>query len=168
MMGNLLLRMNRVSDSLEPISRALELREALVKEHPDDESYRNDLSLSLIQGARLRINQGKSGEALDGLRRARAILDGLKKRKNTRLYNRACLLSQEGAALTAPGRGSSDEAEGKRRFDAAIDSPREAITEGFSDQSSLGRDPDLEPIRNRVDFQALLADLTFPAEPFAP
>jgi hypothetical protein len=35
-------------------------------------------------------------------------------------------------------------------------------------QSKLRRDPDLSAVRGRADFQALLADLTFPAEPLAP
>jgi hypothetical protein len=31
----------------------------------------------------------------------------------------------------------------------------------------MNRDPDLDPLRGRPDFQAMMADLAFPAEPFS-
>ena len=165
MKGNLLLRMNRVSDSIAPISRALELREALVKEHPDDESYHIDLAVSLIQKARLGVAQGNADTALDGLKRAKTILGGIKKKRDNAFYNRACLLAQEGAALAHLGRDAGHKALAQLSFDAAIEALRQAIAAGYDDRTSLPRDLDLDPIRARDDFQALLADLAFPADP---
>jgi tetratricopeptide (TPR) repeat protein len=166
MMGNLLLRMNRPSESFAPISRALEVRETLVKQHPEKESYRSELTVSLIQIARLRRAQGQVDAALDSLKRAKALLDATGTPKDTVLYNRACLLAQEGETLTRLGRGTADEGDAQGKFDAAIDALRQAVAAGFGDQSSLLKDPDLDPVRARGDFQALLADLAFPARPF--
>jgi hypothetical protein len=37
---------------------------------------------------------------------------------------------------------------------------------GYRDVAWMRRDPDLDPLRPRADFQVLLLDLAFPADPF--
>jgi serine/threonine-protein kinase len=49
----------------------------------------------------------------------------------------------------------------------AIDALRTAVKCGFADVDQIRKDSDLDPIRNRADFQELLKDLVFPARPFA-
>ena len=44
---------------------------------------------------------------------------------------------------------------------------REAVTAGFRDLAHIRTDTDLDPLRSRPDFQLLMMDLAFPAEPFA-
>ena len=48
--------------------------------------------------------------------------------------------------------------------DRAMDSLRGAIREGYKDLARLGADRDLDPLR-REDFQLLMMDLVFPADP---
>jgi hypothetical protein len=43
---------------------------------------------------------------------------------------------------------------------------RRAVTAGFAEVAILHRDLDLDPLRPRRDFQELLLDLAFPADPF--
>jgi hypothetical protein len=43
---------------------------------------------------------------------------------------------------------------------------RLAVATGFDNVGHMGRDPDLDPLRSRPDFQALMMDLAFPADPF--
>jgi eukaryotic-like serine/threonine-protein kinase len=51
-------------------------------------------------------------------------------------------------------------AKGQVRYaNEAIDTLRQAIAHGFKDRASLEREPDLEPLRSRDDFQSLLRDL---------
>ena len=44
---------------------------------------------------------------------------------------------------------------------------RRAIRGGYRNAVSIKRDPDLAPLRTRSDFQALILDLEFPADPFS-
>ncbi|MGC8641966.1 MAG: hypothetical protein ACP5XB_19035 [Isosphaeraceae bacterium] len=50
----------------------------------------------------------------------------------------------------------------------AVTTLRRAITAGLHDLRFIRRDPDLDPLRARADFQLLLLDLEFPEDPFAP
>jgi hypothetical protein len=43
---------------------------------------------------------------------------------------------------------------------------RRAVAAGFDDVGHMNRDPDLNPLRSRRDFQALMMELAFPADPF--
>jgi hypothetical protein len=47
-----------------------------------------------------------------------------------------------------------------------MDLLRRAVAMGISDPAQLRRDSDLDPLRPRADFRALLLDLDFPANPF--
>jgi hypothetical protein len=44
----------------------------------------------------------------------------------------------------------------------AVDAVRTAVREGFRDRVYLETEPDLEPIRNRDDFKALLGEIQAP------
>jgi hypothetical protein len=75
------------------------------------------------------------------------------------LYNLACTESLiSGLAI-----GSERDAYAVR----AMATLRRAVAEGFRDLNTLRKDEDLDPLRSRPDFQALLLDLAFPDEPFA-
>ncbi|HWE36833.1 MAG TPA: protein kinase [Isosphaeraceae bacterium] len=88
-------------------------------------------------------------------------------------YNRACVLARASAAAAADG--ALAPADRRRRADAyaarAVALLREADALGFFRQpaplANFRADPDLDPLRGRDDFRALLRDLAFPADPFA-
>ena len=59
------------------------------------------------------------------------------------------------------------EAEGRVEAERAVAGVRRALDAGYSEVNWVRRgDPDLKPIRSRPDFQLLVLDLAFPAEPF--
>jgi hypothetical protein len=62
------------------LRRAIELREALAAEHPDDAEYGTDLSLSLNNLAELQFRAGRTAEALASIRRARLLQQNLARR----------------------------------------------------------------------------------------
>ena len=81
-------------------------------------------------------------------------------------YNIACyqsllsgLAAEAGSGLTA--------AEGRAAADEAMISLRRAVAAGWRDAAWMASDTDLNPIRSRPDFQSLVLDLGFPADPFA-
>ena len=55
----------------------------------------------------------------------------------------------------------------RRDADRAVATIRRAIELGFADSEVLQNDLDLNSLRSRPDFQLLMMDLAFPAEPFA-
>jgi hypothetical protein len=52
-------------------------------------------------------------------------------------------------------------------LDTALALLRRAADAGFGNVYWMRRDPDLDPLRARPDFQAMMADLAFPAQPFS-
>jgi hypothetical protein len=70
------------------------------------------------------------------------------------------MAGQPGSGLTA--------AAGRAQFECAIADLRRAAAGGFRMLSLIAFDQDLDPLRSRPDFQALMMDLIFPDDPFAP
>ena len=50
----------------------------------------------------------------------------------------------------------------------AVATFRRAVAAGLEDVAFMRKDPDLDSLRIRRDFQMLLMDLAFPTESFAP
>jgi hypothetical protein len=63
-------------------------------------------------------------------------------------------------------RGSAATAEDQA--ERAVAALRRAVTLGFRDPVFLASEPALRDLGDRPDFQALIADLAFPADPFGP
>jgi serine/threonine protein kinase len=158
------------------------LREAIVRERaclerdPKTAQYREWLS-------RHYMNLGKSFRALgrkeDALAVSRTRFELLEQsppeqRDQGIHYHVACEMAQ---IVPMIGRGKpeaeltpAERAERRRFADRAVEEFRLALSDGFGDLPLFVRDEDLDPIRDRADFQRLLAsamDRVFPAEPFA-
>ncbi len=75
------------------------------------------------------------------------------------------------AALTGklPTRLSADQLQKRRRRFVAggIAMLRQAAADGFKDSARLRRESTFESIRSNPEFTAILADIEFPAQPFA-
>jgi serine/threonine-protein kinase len=84
------------------------------------------------------------------------------------VYNLACLESlASAAALRDVGRPPAEcTTLARRRAEDAIAALRRAIAAGYRDAAKLAKDRDLDPLRERADFQALLMDQAFPDDPF--
>jgi serine/threonine-protein kinase len=118
----------------------------------------------------LERNAGRPRAALRTLQEALELSEGIAEPDGRLQYDRACALSQLFAlAEQFPGELlPADRADCVAAGDRAMAALRSAVAMGFSDTARLRGDTDLEPIRRRPDFQALLGELTFPADPFAP
>jgi eukaryotic-like serine/threonine-protein kinase len=66
-----------------------------------------------------------------------------------------------------PGSGLSEQEAGSLG-QQAVDTLRRAVDAGGGSLALMRRDPDLDPLRPRPDFQVLMMDLAFPDGPFAP
>jgi tetratricopeptide (TPR) repeat protein len=85
------------------------------------------------------------------------------------LYNLACLYSALsglrplGKALPA----DRTQREQTEAADRAMTALRRAVAAGWKNAAHMRHDSDLHALRSRMDFQVLLLDLEFPADPFA-
>jgi len=126
--------------------RCLEIRRALVTE-PAAKMPKVDLMLALA----------RCGEHAEAAKIAEALLATPPKDENL-YFQTAC-----GYALAA-GAAAGDAALVQRYTAAALDCLRKGRERGWADVVSLETDPDLEPIRTDLAFQALLGEFRRPAE----
>jgi hypothetical protein len=80
------------------------------------------------------------------------------------LYQLACTLALASTVID-PTEGAAADDRGRRDSDRAVDAIRRAIALGFSSHDMAQHDPD--SLGGRADFQFLMMDLVFPAQPFA-
>jgi hypothetical protein len=108
----------------------------------------------------------QTAEAVVTWRRAIATDERTGSSHGETLYYLAGCHSRLGG-IPGAARSGLSAAEGVSELDRAMGVLRRAIAAGYHPVTWMKRDPDLDPLRARADFQALMADLAFPSEPFA-
>jgi serine/threonine protein kinase len=152
----------RPAEATVPLERAAGLYEALANDYPVQ--YAVDVARNRLYLASQRALSDRPEEAWVCLRGAEEVLSQSPNvRPGLVFYDMACgdslwsVAGQDGAI--AP---SEREARARRSV-AAL---RRAVLHGHRDLGRIRRDPVLDPLRPRRDFQELLMDLSFPADPF--
>jgi serine/threonine-protein kinase len=141
------------------LERAVEQQRAALAALPGHPVYRRFLRNHLFLLTQVHRALNQPAEAA----RAAREWAGLVRGNPADLYNVACSLAS--CATLAQGEARQDLAA------EAVAMLRRAIAAGWNDARRTGRDPDLDPLRDRDDFRRLLAELLdrgFPAQPFAP
>jgi len=186
----------RPDEAIRSCRRAIAIQEVLVATHPEVAPYRSSLASTvsayrqaieekrhaLTAGPKTKVRLhslgnhyldladaeralGQPAEAAATLWEHRQLWDD----DPAGLYRLACGLAL-GIPLVARGQpGPAHEARAEREnyADRAMDALRQAVAAGFRDVARIRRDADLGPLRGRDDFQALVAGLAFPRDPFA-
>jgi tetratricopeptide (TPR) repeat protein len=152
-----------------PIDRSVAIREALLREQPSSGINQINLAWGYLYRAAVRAADGRRAEALADLQNAERLVGRMAEVSPVTRYNLACAYAQYSAAASR-GPGVLSPAERAER-DAYGDRAMEALTQAVKSDSrylaaQLRRDSDLDPLRPRRDFQELLMDLCFPADPF--
>jgi hypothetical protein len=92
-------------------------------------------------------------------------MDQLPSSTSRYFYDLACYHALFSGAASRPGSGrSADEA--LAHGEEAMHWLRKTVVSGHVDFAYFRTDTDLDPLRDRPDFQMLLMDLAFPADPF--
>jgi tetratricopeptide (TPR) repeat protein len=124
----------------------------------------------LLQGLKglgaVQLVEGRTADAVVTWRRAVAIGDHLQNPYGEMFYFLAGCHAGLGRAAGVPGSGLLA-AVGPAELDRAMDLLRHAVAAGYHPVGWMRRDPDLDPLRGRQDFQLLLRDLMMPDDPFA-
>ena len=138
----------------------------LVEAEPSQEDHRIDLADGLRRSGIVLQKCVRPAEAVSAFREALAILEGLAHPTPANGYDIVC--NQSLLSGVAPDAGSGlTAADGRAQAAKAMESLRRAIAAGWNRPAQLIPDPDLDPVRSRLDFQLLLLDLAFPNDPFA-
>lgn len=153
------------SPDIELILKAHRLWEAFLRENPQSALARASLVVVRRRLAEELVDRGQPDEAAAWSRRSFDTVRG-----NAELLMSLAATYAELAHVTGnyPTRLDARQlAERRRRFVAAsMAMIRQAVADGFKDSARLRVDSTLDSIRSDPDFQAILADLDFPAEAF--
>ena len=163
--GDLLTDAGRATEAIQFFMRSRNILEALVEENSAVEDFRNGLAFSLSGLGRARRRAGDRTAAVADLRRAIALRERLAGLDFEARYNLACnhaLL----AALAAENGSDLGPADARAQADKAIELLKRVVADGYRN-AKMKTEPDLDPLRGRLDFQLLMLDLDFPADPFA-
>ncbi len=155
--------------ALASFERAQSILQKLVAANPSHALHQSRLAMSHSYVGMARQHADRPAEAAAELRRAVAIMERLcdLQPDGYHLYNLACFRSQLSGVAARPGSGLTAVDAGSLG-EQAVYALRRAVAAGSRDIAFMRRDPDLDPLRSRPDFQALMMDLEFPEEPFAP
>jgi tetratricopeptide (TPR) repeat protein len=109
---------------------------------------------------------GQPAAAVASWRRAIATDERARTSQGETLYSLAGCHAQLGGIAGVAGSGVPA-SEGRVELDTAMALLRRAADAGFGNVYWMRRDPDLDPLRARPNFQAMMADLAFPAQAFS-
>jgi tetratricopeptide (TPR) repeat protein/tRNA A-37 threonylcarbamoyl transferase component Bud32 len=161
-MGRIGSLSGRPADAALALERARGIHEALARDNPG--FYGVDIVRNRLYAACQRLAAGRPEEASACLRRAE---DELKRSHQVRagmlLHDLACSY----ILWSAAGReGAIGPAEREARTKRAIEVLRRAVLARHADLMQVRRDPVLDPLRQRRDFEEMILDLSFPSDPF--
>jgi serine/threonine-protein kinase len=141
-LGNAMLATGQAAGARDAYDRAIAVGEKLVEENPKAPAYRVNLAGSLRR-------RGLAVRAPGDVRRALAILDGLKTRAPMAWFETACCHATLGDAPRA------------------VELLGRAARLGYRNPYAYRAERALQPLRDHDDFRLLMMDLVFPAEAFA-
>jgi serine/threonine-protein kinase len=164
--GLILQHSGRPTDALAAHRRAIDTLERLVQLDPATSEYQWELAHSLGYVAGLRKELRQPSDAVAAWRQAVAIYERVPTRRVIDLYNLACAhAGLSGLAAEPSSRMTAHQ--GRAEADKAMEWLRRAVAAGYRNFGWMRVDADLDSLRPRSDFQLLMLDLAFPADPIA-
>jgi tetratricopeptide (TPR) repeat protein len=154
------------AEALTFAQKAQKLLERLVAEHPEDLYSRIDLAKSHNNIGRLLQEMGEPVEALQTFQHAVDLYESVPNLDPRNSYNLACNIAlcipligaKNGSAdpVDVAKLSKSDQLRRQRYGVRAVDVLHHAMSGGFINHEIVEADTDLDPIRERTDFQDLL------------
>ncbi len=162
-LGDLRRRRGHQAAARDGYERAIAIGEALIKENPMLPMYRSHLGYSLRRLGLTRLGLGDAVGAAADARRALGFWDSLPSRSGEEWFETACCYAALAGLAGRDGTGVP-----AASADTAIDLLRRAVEMGYLSRDTYRTETALDPIRGRPEFQLLMMDLAFPAQPYAP
>ena len=157
---------DRWADSIRDLESARDRLRTLHQEAPGDSGVASQLGMSLGFLSSVLRNEHRPVDALKALEEARRVFDSIGQPTSLDLYNTACVYAGL-SALAGPGNASPNPPGREALADRAMGLLKRALSTGMTDFALLDRDHDLDPLRGRPDFRALILDRGFPRDPIA-
>src|SRR5262249_23686600 len=144
----------------------LAIRRKLVEADPSVRLYQTSMASCVGQIAGIHREEGRHSEAATAARESLVMLERLSILEPIDCYNLACGHATLAGIGTMPRSGMSA-IEGQAEAERAMQWLHRAVARGYRNVALMQRDPDLDPLRSRPDFQLLMKDLAMPDDPFA-
>jgi hypothetical protein len=122
-------------------------------DHPDTLTNRLGVASCLVQ-------LGRGAEAAADCRRAAETWEKLGASDARSLYNAACFRAVTAATLSAADPSPAGAKPAEADADRAIAWLERAVAAGYGDAASMAVDHDLDALRHRADFKALLVRMS--------
>jgi serine/threonine protein kinase/tetratricopeptide (TPR) repeat protein len=151
-------RLGRSAEARDGCDRAIAIRETLVKEVPNAPIYRSHLAWSLRRRGLARRDLGDLAGAAADARRAIAVWEGLPSRTGEDWFEIACARTALASLAGRDGSGVSA-AKSANEADVAMALLRKAVAMGYGSLDAFRTEDALDALRQREDFQKLLAEL---------
>jgi serine/threonine protein kinase/tetratricopeptide (TPR) repeat protein len=164
-------KMGRSKEALTAYEQALAIQRQLASAQPNNGHTQSELGTTLVD---VGIYKARHADPAAGLRLCRQALEVLERSNSTLsaiLVAKARAHAQIGqlsAALSEPRTGDETDSSSAHLGAAMSLLRRAVVANGYRDHKNLEADAAFDPIRARPDFQSLVCDLVFPANPFAP
>jgi hypothetical protein len=159
-------RQGRLAEARASCDQAIAIRKAVIKELPEVLGYRLRMGECLLRSGQVRLDAGDIPGATADWRRAIELYQGLPFRGGELAMFQAGCHAMRSSVAGMSGSGVSA-AVGASEAEEAMVILRQIVAEGYH-APQLGNESCLEPLRSRLDFQLLMMDVAFPAEPLAP
>ncbi len=167
MIGDLERKHGDRNEALAATQKAYKIFEHLLAENPQQASYRRNLSQSFNNLGRLQAQTGDSAIALRSFQRAIDLYESLHELSAKDSYNLACnialcipLITRKTALQSIPQEPSKgDRLRCQLYGDRALEALRRSFKGGFLTSQILQDETDLDSLRSRADFRALLKDI---------
>lgn len=160
LMGGIFAELGRPDEALRALEHAIEQMQPAFDQAPL-EHLRQQLSDAHVSLAAAQANAGRTSDAVRSLQRSIAMRKEMAALGAGDFYNQACCFSLL-SRLSVAGRTEVDDqtrAMVEEYAVQAVDLLRQAINHGFRQADAIRKDPDLEPLHQREDFEKLLAEL---------
>ena len=161
-------RVGQLPEALDSARRGIAAARKLVASSPKLTRFRVRLAYVLTAEGRVEEKLGRRAEAEGSLREAIATNQAIPPlaRSTTNDYSLACEHTLLAGLLAGSGPAAAGEA--RAEGDRAMEVLRRSVADGYRNLALMRSDTDLDALRPRPEFQALLMDLAFPDRPFAP
>ncbi len=145
------------------LDQAVEQSARIARDNPHAAQGHALHGLTLALRGKLQAHVGKKTEAAESRKQAQAALDQLPHRTASDFFLEASarasyveMMAEVGAVL---GMSNDDKEAQRRQADLAMTALQKAVALGFKELDLLKTDSDLEPLRQRPDFQELVGTL---------
>jgi eukaryotic-like serine/threonine-protein kinase len=164
-LGDAVRSQGRAAEAKDLYERMFAAAEPPALKYPTDPEYVVKLVSALWRRGLTRGELGDLAGAAADARRAVRLSEGLPPRTIPYQFEKACSYASLAALAGRPGSGVPA-AEGKAAADRAMDWLRGAVAVDYRNVNELRNESAFDSLRSRRDFQLLMMDLAFPADPF--